>query len=111
MAARDEDGVALASVVPPLTPVLVALAREYLHHDPLVVEPGVETGMPILYEPPGDVGADRILNGVAAFDAYGGPVVVVDFGTATTFDVITKKVVGRADTGQDRRRGLPRSAP
>jgi len=87
----DVAGVALASVVPPLTPVLVALAREYLNHEPLLVEPGVETGMPILYEPPGDVGADRILNGVAAFDAYGGPVVVVDFGTATTFDVITKK--------------------
>lgn len=85
------DGVALASVVPPLTPVLVALARQYLGHEPLVVEPGVKTGMPILYEPPGDVGADRILNGVAAFAAYGGPVVVVDFGTATTFDVITRR--------------------
>jgi len=85
------DGVAIASVVPPLTPVLVALAREYLDREPLVVEPGVKTGMPILYEPPGDVGADRILNGVAAFAALGGPVIVVDFGTATTFDVITKK--------------------
>jgi len=85
------DGVAIASVVPPLTPVLVALAREYLEQEPLVVEPGVKTGMPILYEPPGDVGADRILNGVAAFAALGGPVVVVDFGTATTFDVITGK--------------------
>ena len=53
--------------------------------------PSVETGMPILYEPPGDVGADRIVNGVAAFAAYGGPVVVVDFGTATTFDVITRR--------------------
>jgi type III pantothenate kinase len=83
--------VALASVVPPLTPVLVELSRQYLGHEPLVVEPGVKTGMPILYEPPGDVGADRILNGVAAFAALGGPVVVVDFGTATTFDVITKK--------------------
>src|SRR2546428_10785535 len=47
--------------------------------------------MPILYEPPGDVGADRIVNGVAAFAAYGGPVIVVDFGTATTFDVVTRK--------------------
>jgi type III pantothenate kinase len=84
-------GIALASVVPPLTPVLVALARQYLGHDPLVVEPGVRTGMPILYEPPGDVGADRIVNGVAAFAAYGGPVIVVDFGTATTFDVVTRK--------------------
>jgi type III pantothenate kinase len=85
------DSVALASVVPPLTPVLVALARQYLGRDPLVVGPGVKTGMPILYEPPGDVGADRIVNGVAAFAAYGGPVVVVDFGTATTFDVITRR--------------------
>ncbi len=85
------DAVALASVVPPLTPVLVDLARQYLGHDPLVVGPGVETGMPILYEPPGDVGADRIVNAVAAFAAYGGPLVVVDFGTATTFDVITRR--------------------
>jgi type III pantothenate kinase len=84
-------GVALASVVPPLTSVLVALSRQYLGHEPLVVEPGVRTGMPILYEPPGDVGADRIVNGVAAFAAYGGPVIVVDFGTATTFDVVTRK--------------------
>jgi type III pantothenate kinase len=85
------SGVALASVVPPLTPVLVELSRQYLGHEPLVVEPGVKTGMPILYEPPADVGADRILNGVAAFATFGGPVVVLDFGTATTFDVITKR--------------------
>jgi type III pantothenate kinase len=84
-------GVCLASVVPPLTSVLVALSRQYLGHDPLVIEPGVKTGMPILYEPPSDVGADRIVNGVAAFAAYGGPVIVADFGTATTFDVVTKK--------------------
>jgi type III pantothenate kinase len=84
-------GVAVASVVPPLTSVLVALSRQHLGHDPLVIEPGVRTGMPILYEPPGDVGADRIVNGVAAFAAYGGPVIVVDFGTATTFDVVTRK--------------------
>jgi type III pantothenate kinase len=85
------DAVALASVVPPLTPVLVELARQYLGQEALVIGPGVETGMPILYEPPGDVGADRIVNGVAAFAAYGGPVIVVDFGTATTFDVITRR--------------------
>jgi type III pantothenate kinase len=84
-------GVAIASVVPPLTPVLEALARTYLGQRPLVVEPGVETGMPILYEPPGDVGADRIVNGVAAFAAFGGPVIVVDFGTATTLDVVTRQ--------------------
>jgi type III pantothenate kinase len=85
------EAVALASVVPPLTPVLVALARQYLGQEPLVIGPGVKTGMPILYEPPGDVGADRIVNGVAAFAAFGGPVVVVDFGTATTFDVVTRR--------------------
>jgi len=85
------QGVALASVVPPLTSVVVTLSRQYLGHEPLVVEPGVKTGMPILYEPPSDVGADRIVNGVAAFAAYGGPVIVVDFGTATTFDVVTRK--------------------
>ena len=85
------EAVALASVVPPLTPVLVALARQYLGQEPLVVGPGVKTGMPILYEPPGDVGADRIVNGVAAFAAYGGPAIVVDFGTATTFDAVTPK--------------------
>ena len=85
------EGVALASVVPSLTSVLVTLSRKYLQREPLVVEPGVRTGMPVLYEPPGDVGADRIVNGVAAFATYGGPVVVVDFGTATTFDVVTGK--------------------
>ena len=83
------DGVVLASVVPPLTSVLVNLARQFLGREPVVVEPGVKTGMPVLYEPPGDVGADRIVNGIAAFETYGGPVVVVDFGTATTFDCIT----------------------
>jgi type III pantothenate kinase len=84
-------GVALASVVPSLTGVLVDLAREYLGQEPLVIEPGVKTGMPILYEPQGDVGADRIVNGVAALAAFGGPVIVVDFGTATTFDVVTRR--------------------
>ena len=85
------EGIAIASVVPSLTPVLVALSERYLKREPLVVEPGVKTGMPVLYEPPGDVGADRIVNGVAALAAYGGPVVVVDFGTATTFDIVTRK--------------------
>ena len=88
---KHVEGVVLASVVPPLTGVLINLARQFLGREPLVVEPGVKTGMPVLYEPPGDVGADRIVNGVAAFEAYGGPVVIVDFGTATTFDVVSKK--------------------
>jgi type III pantothenate kinase len=91
VAPEDIAGVVLASVVPPLTGVLVELSRQYLDREPLVIEPGVKTGMPILYEPPGDVGADRIVNGVAALAAYGGPVIVVDFGTATTFDVVSRK--------------------
>src|SRR5256885_15445188 len=57
------DGIILASVVPPLTPVLVGLSRQLVGHDPIVIEPGVRTGMPVLYDPPGDVGADRIVNG------------------------------------------------
>jgi type III pantothenate kinase len=88
-------GVIIASVVPPLTPDLVAMARRYFRQEALVVEPGVNTGMPVLYEPPEDVGADRVVNGVAAYEFYGRdrrrPVVVVDFGTATTFDAITAK--------------------
>jgi type III pantothenate kinase len=88
---RAITGVALASVVPPLTPVLVRLARQHLGQQPLVVEPGVRTGMPILYEPPGDVGADRIVNAVAALQIWGPPLIVVDFGTATTLDVVSRK--------------------
>jgi type III pantothenate kinase len=84
-------GIAVACVVPPLVPVVDTLAREHLGQEALFVEPGVKTGMPILYDPPSDVGADRIVNAVAAFAACGGPVVVVDFGTATTFDVVTRK--------------------
>lgn len=85
------DGIAISSVVPPLTPVFEALARNRLGQPPLIVEPGVRTGMPILYENPHEVGADRIVNGVAAFARYGGPTIVIDFGTATTFDMITGK--------------------
>jgi type III pantothenate kinase len=85
------EGVALASVVPPLTPVLVELSREYLGQEPLVVEPGVKTGMPILYDNPREVGSDRIVDAVAAFELYGGPSIVVDFGTATVFDAISAK--------------------
>jgi type III pantothenate kinase len=84
-------GAVLASVVPPLTTMLAEFVRRSIGSSPLVVEPGVRTGMPILYEPPQDVGADRIVNAVAAFERFGGPVVVVDFGTATTFDVVTRK--------------------
>jgi len=81
----------LSSVVPPLTPVFEETCRAYFGLDPLVVGPGLRTGMPVLYENPLEVGADRIVAAVAAFEKHGGPVIVVDFGTATTFDAISAK--------------------
>jgi type III pantothenate kinase len=87
------DGVVMASVVPPLTATMTEMCRRYLGRVPLNLEPGIETGMPILYEHPAEVGADRIVNGIAAYEAYGRqrqlPLIVVDFGTATTFDAIS----------------------
>jgi len=77
--------------VPPVDSVLREVCERYFHSKPLFVEPGVKTGMPVLYENPGEVGADRIVNGVAAFEKYGGPCIIVDFGTATTFDAISAK--------------------
>lgn len=81
----------ISSVVPPLTPVFQALSRDMFGLKALVVGPGLRTGMPILYENPFEVGADRVVASVAAFEKHGGPSIVVDFGTATTFDVITEK--------------------
>ena len=78
----------ISSVVPPLHLTLERLARRYFGQKPLFIEPGVRTGMPIRYDNPAEVGADRIVNAVAARERYGAPVVVVDFGTATTFDVV-----------------------
>ena len=85
------QGVAIANVVPPLAPVFEALARRRLGVEPLVVRAGVKTGVPILYDNPLEVGADRIVNAVAVCRLYRAPAIVVDFGTATTFDVITAK--------------------
>jgi type III pantothenate kinase len=89
------DGVVMASVVPPLTATMIDLSERYLGQTPLNLEPGVETGMPNLYENPAEVGADRIVNSIAAVEAYGRargvPLIVVDFGTATTFDAISAK--------------------
>jgi type III pantothenate kinase len=78
-------------VTPPLIAVLRVMADRYFHQLPLFVEPGIKTGMPILYENPQEVGADRIVNSVAAFSKYGGPAIIVDFGTATTFDAVSEK--------------------
>lgn len=82
------EGVILSSVVPPLMHVLEELCEKYLHQKPLVVGPGIRTGLNLRYENPREVGADRIVNAVAAIEKYGGPLVVVDFGTATTFDCV-----------------------
>jgi type III pantothenate kinase len=87
------DGVALASVVPPLTPIIRHMVNRYLGRDPLVVDPTSNAGMPILYERPAEVGADRIANSIAAYEQYGRargvPMTIADLGTATTFDVVT----------------------
>jgi len=87
----DVHGIVISSVVPPLDSVLRQVCERYFNTKPLFVEPGVKTGMQVLYDNPAEVGADRIVNAVAAFEKYGGPCVVVDFGTATTFDCISKK--------------------
>jgi type III pantothenate kinase len=88
-------GVVMGSVVPPLTGTTRDMAERYFHQKTLIVEPGVNTGMPILYDKPAEVGADRVVNGIAAYERFGRssatPLVIVDFGTATTFDAITAK--------------------
>jgi type III pantothenate kinase len=85
------QGIVISSVVPPLDPVLRQVCERYFSLHPLFIEPGVKTGMPVHYDNPAEVGADRIVNAVAAFEKYGGPCVIVDFGTATTFDCVSAK--------------------
>jgi type III pantothenate kinase len=89
------DAISMASVVPPLTPIMRSMVQRYFGRPALVVEPTVNAGMPILYERPAEVGADRIANSVAAFEQYGRtrglPLVIADLGTATTFDAVTAK--------------------
>jgi len=86
---RDVAGVAISSGVPSVTFELRRMCERYLSIEPVVLGAGVKTGMPVLYDNPKEVGADRIANAVGAFDLFGGPSIVVDFGTATTFDVIS----------------------
>jgi type III pantothenate kinase len=88
--AQDISGICLGSVVPPLTSTMVQACNKYLKLDPLVVDAGVKTGVRILYQDPKAVGADRIADAAAVRQLYGGPACVVDFGTATTFDGISK---------------------
>jgi len=84
-------GVAISSVVPPLDSMMRKGCEVYFGVKPLFIEPGVKTGIPVLTDNPSEVGADRIVNCAAAYEEYGGPTIVVDMGTATTFDVISKK--------------------
>ena len=92
---RDISGIVISSVVPPLTGTMIAMSQDYFGRTPLNVEPSTNAGMPILYENPREVGADRVVNGIAAYEQFGRrearPVIVVDFGTATTFDAISAK--------------------
>jgi type III pantothenate kinase len=88
---REVQGVIVSSVVPPMNWTLAQTSKIYFQQKAMFVEPGVKTGMAVLVDNPQEVGADRIVNGVAAFHKYGGPCVVVDFGTAITFDVISAK--------------------
>lgn len=88
---RTEDvaGIAIASVVPPLTGVFVSLSRDYFHQEALVVDAGVKTGVRVRYDNPREVGADRVVDAAAVHKYYGGPACIVDFGTGTTFDAIS----------------------
>jgi type III pantothenate kinase len=88
---QDFEGMIISSVVPPVLDMLQGMAKKYFHVEPLIIGPDIETGMPILYDNPAEVGADRIVNAVAAFERYKKCMIVVDFGTATTFDYVSSK--------------------
>ena len=85
---KDITAVIISSVVPPIIVPFVRMCRRYFNVDPLVVGPGIKTGICIKYENPREVGADRIVNAVAAYEMFGGPLIIIDFGTATTFCAI-----------------------
>lgn len=87
--AKNIHGIVISSVVPPLDSTLRQVCETYFNSKPLFIEPGVKTGIAVQYDNPAEVGADRIVNSVAAFEKYGGPCVIVDFGTATTFDCVS----------------------
>lgn len=89
--AKGIDGIILSSVVPPLTPVFEEIAEKYFDKKPMIVSSKLDTGIKILYKKPEEVGADRIVNASAAYHIYGGPIIIVDFGTATTFCYVTTK--------------------
>ena len=84
----DIDAIIISSVVPPLMVPMIKMCERYFHIHPLVVGPGIKTGIRLKYENPREIGADRIVNVVGAYEQYGGPLIVIDIGTATTFDVV-----------------------
>jgi type III pantothenate kinase len=88
---RDFEGLIISSVVPPVLDMLQGMAEKYFHVEPLIVGPDIDTGMVIAYENPAEVGADRIVNAVAAYHRYKKSLIVVDFGTATTFDYVSAR--------------------
>ena len=88
---KSISDIIIACVVPPMLNILEPLCEKYFHIKPLIVEPGIKTGMPIQYDNPREVGADRIVNAVAAFEKYKTDLIIVDFGTATTFDYVSAK--------------------
>ena len=88
---EDIQGIIISSVIPSVNYTLVHMCHIYFNTDPMLVSPGIKTGIHIKYDNPKELGADRIVNAVAAYERYGGPVIVVDFGTATTFGVINEK--------------------
>ena len=87
---RQIDGVIISTVVPPLLPVMADVSRKYFEVEPMVVTDALRTGITLAYDNPKEIGADRIVNAVAAFKRFGGPLIIVDFGTATTFCAVTK---------------------
>ncbi len=89
--AHDVGRIAISSVVPPLHPVLEGWAKAYFNVDPFWIEPGIKTGLRIAIDNPAELGADRLVNAVAGLEAYGAPLIAVDFGTATTFDVVNER--------------------
>src|SRR2546426_1452199 len=88
---KSVDAVVVASVVPPLNSALVQAVERYFDREPLLVGPGVKTGLKIHYRDPREVGADRIVAAMAAFKKYGGPLIIIDFGTGTTYDVVSQE--------------------
>lgn len=89
IALKDIEGVGISSVVPNLTDIFALMAKKYFRIEPLIISSSLALGIKILYDDPNSVGADRICNAVAGFESFGGPLIIIDFGTATTYDVVS----------------------